>query len=100
MRELRSWRRLFVATSFCFAAASISTVSLAQSASIQVSVSNVSSGDLNSLELWKNGIYQSAATNPSSPYTFAALTAGQTYRVDAYATDMFVGTTGNFTPVA
>jgi pimeloyl-ACP methyl ester carboxylesterase len=67
---------------------------------IAVTVSGVTSADLNSLELWKNGAFVTRVTNPGTSYTFTGLTTGQSYRVDGYATDMFIGNTGTFTAAA
>src|SRR6185436_8780078 len=65
-------------------------------ASIAVTVNGVNGSDLNSLELWKNGSFLTKVTNPGTTYTFTNQSANQNYRVDAYATDMFVGNTGTF----
>src|SRR5262249_10949348 len=69
-------------------------------ASIAVTVSGVTSADLNSLELWKNGVFVTRVANPGTSYTFTGLTVGQSYRVDGYATDMLIGNTGTFTAAA
>src|SRR5207248_10503057 len=65
--------------------------------SIAVTVTGVVAADLNSLELWKNGLFQTRVSSPGTTYTFGGLAAGQSYRVDAYATDMLVGASATLT---
>ncbi|MDD3139216.1 MAG: Ser-Thr-rich GPI-anchored membrane family protein [Lachnospiraceae bacterium] len=56
----------------------------------------VDGNELNSLELWKDGIYQSSVNPSNAYYEFTGLSANSTYNVDAYCTDMYVGSVSEY----
>ena len=56
----------------------------------------VAGSELNSLELYKDGSYQRRTDPSTGEYTFSDLSPGHTYRVDAYGTDMFIGSTSEY----
>lgn len=52
----------------------------------------ISESDLNALQLYRNDVFQEPEIKHSpGEYTFRDLSPGYTYRVDAYGTDMFLG---------